>query len=389
MKKNVLTIVALALAVAMCITIPVSSDDSDAFDIVTGEAGLRWDSSKLSTEDIGRLIDDTQIKDEAREVLTQFVISSYSYDLSEVVISDATLSVSTGIKVTSDAITYADAETISYKITFKATCNSSGEDLLRSMMGSDLIAYVCFSNQTQNGAVFEVSADVTKKDASIYTEHLTKTNSGNYVVSGEEYKESENCMTLKADVKYTYTVDAQSVERNFSLDSKFENSYNANTKITFDGKAEDATDDTDTLRVYALTKAKYAYSLACSFNGKTVKNSFDLSDSIGDEQRSVGSTKASIFYEGDIEPPQISYYSELGNAMFYHVADPTLRSNDALKAFLQEHGTTNETFSSALDLAESNIDVGSGSKLLLYAGIGVAVAAVAAVGYFLFVRRKA
>ena len=390
MNRYVLTIIALALAVAMCITVPVSSEDSDAFDIVSSEAGLRWDSSTLSSEDIARLYTSAEINDMAWNTLETFADYVGSYDFSEVAIYDMTISKSNGTKVTPDAVTFANAESVSYKISFKATCTSlSDNQLFDNYVGSELISYVCFSDTTQNGAVFEVTAEVTEKDAIVEKRHIAKTNSGNYVVTGSDIETTDDTKSVKGTAKYTYNDGTQDVVREFSFDVGTMCGYRTNTKTSFDGKVEDATIDTAVLNFTAPTGTKFTLVREFSFDGKTFRNEYDVSDYIALECRNVDTSMAVVYSDGDLNPPQIYYYSDMGDALFYHVADPSLRSNDAMKAFLQDHGTTSETFSSAQDLAESMIPDTGGSNILFYAGIGIAVAAIAAVGYFLFARRKA
>ena len=101
-------------------------------------------------------------------------------------------------------------------------------------------------------------------------------------------------------------------------------------------------------------------------------------------------TNVTILDAPALAPVTYEFYDTGGTAtpLFYSVNDPALASNDALKAYLNEHGSTGETFSAAEDLADSEYGSAKKSHTLFYVGIGVAVVAVVGVAAFVILRMR-
>ena len=392
MKRLLIAAGVLVLAATMCIPISVLSDGSDAFDITESENGISWESDTLDEEQINKLYTPGQIEDLAYQALGTVVDSTSNYTISEVKATEAKVSKSLGSKVTGSSMTDLRDESVTAKLTFKATVKSGygNNNIFDNIyLLTDLIRYVKFDNRTTVGAVMEFDVEVKMVNTYKDVNEFEQNKDGNYVVVKQSYDNKE-FINVKGDVKYTYNDGTADVVREFSVDFGQDFGYKGSyTEYEFDGDVADAKagdrvlcKDQDLGDVFYIFKLKYD---ADGSGGDEV----DLSDVMELETGSAYST-AVIYNEAALAPETYEFYPSGGTAtpLFNTVADPLLASNDALKTYLSEHGTIGESFSDAEDLADSEYGSAKKSHTLLYVGIGVAVVAVVGVAAFVILRMR-
>ena len=201
-------------------------------------------------------------------------------------------------------------------------------------------------------------------------------------------------MTIKGDAKYTYTENAQSVTKEYTVDYEYGPVMEYDTNFEFQGKPEEATATAPIISTMDNVNGKFTYRISYGFDG----NDYEILDgNFWDEisvefgaQAETGT--ATVLLEPSMVVPTYRFYEE-GNtttAIFGYAEDPSLRTDEAMKAFLDEHGTTSTEFSEAKSIADSNSDLSSGKKshTMLYIAVGVGVVAVVAIGAFVFLRAK-
>ena len=392
MKRLLIAAGVLVLAATMCIPISVLSDGSDAFDITESENGVSWESDTLDEEQINKLYTPGQIEDLAYQALGTVVDSTSNYAISEVKATEAKVSKSLGSKVTGSSMTDLRDESVTAKLTFKATVKSGygNNNIFDNIyLLTDLLRYVKFDNRTTVGAVMEFDVEVKMVNTYKDVNEFEQNKDGNYVVVKQSYDNKE-FINVKGDVKYTYNDGTADVVREFSVDFGQDFGYKGSyTEYEFDGDVADAKagdrilcKDQDLGDVFYIFKLKYD---ADGSGGDEV----DLSDVMELETGSAYST-AVIYNEAALAPETYEFYPSGGTAtpLFNTVADPLLASNDALKTYLSEHGTIGESFSDAEDLADSEYGSAKKSHTLLYVGIGVAVVAVVAIAAFVVFRMR-
>ena len=390
MKRLLIAAGVLALAATMCIPISVLSDGSDAFDITESENGISWESDTLDEEQINKLFTPGQIEYIAEEALGTVVSSTGSFTISNAKATEAKVTKSMGNKVTGSSITNVTDESVTMKMTFKATVNGANYSIFDNIyLLTDLIRYVKFDNKTTVGAFFEFDVEVKAVNAFKTVNELEQNKEGNYVVVKQSI-DSKDFINVKGDVKYTYNDGTADVVREFSVDFGHDfGNKGSYSEYEFDGDVADAKagdrvlcKDQDLGDVFYIFKLKYD---ADGSGGDEV----DLSDVMELETGSAYST-AVIYNEAALAPETYEFYPSGGTAtpLFNTVADPLLASNDALKTYLSEHGTIGESFSDAEDLADSEYGSAKKSHTLLYVGIGVAVVAVVAIAAFVVLRMR-
>ena len=391
MKRLLIAAGVLALAAAMCIPISVFSDGSDAFDITESENGISWESDTLNEEQVNKLYSEAQLEDLAEEAMDLLFASTSSFTASNVKVTEAKVKESQGLKVTANDRTEVRDSSVRCKLTFRATANSAGNNIFSNAPGgADLMKYVKFDNRTVAGMYFDIDAEFELTASGKDVQEFVQNKAGNYVVV-KENRDSMEYRSLSGDVKCVYNDGTADVTKEFTVDfsTKFGNK-DAHATFEFNGEPADAVmgdrvlcGDQGTGDVWYVFK--YEYKADGSNGGGT----YDLSD-IWEVEVGSSYTNVTILDAPALAPVTYEFYDTGGTAtpLFYSVNDPALASNDALKAYLNEHGSTGETFSAAEDLADSEYGSAKKSHTLLYVGIGVAVVAVVGVAAFVILRMR-
>ncbi len=391
MKKLLIAAGVLVLAAAMCIPVTVFSDGSDAFEIKESENGISWESDTLNEEQVNKLYTQDQLDELAEEAAELVLYDGYKFTLSNVKVTEAEVKVAQGKKVTSEEMTCIDSDSVKAKLTFRATAKSSDDRLFSNMADNvDLIRFVKFDNRTVSGMYLDFDVEfemvLTEKSVNGYVQNKA----GNYVVVKEDRDMMES-RSVNGSVKCCYNDGTADVTKEFTVDMSSEyGTKGAHTEYEFNGDPADAKEgdwvlckEQDAGDITYVIKWKY------EVDGTSGGGEYDLSEAVAVEGGSA-TASATVYEADDLEPVTYEFYPTGGTAtpLFYAVNDPALASNDALKTYLNEHGSTGETFSSAEDLADSEYGSAKKSHTMLYVGIGVGVVAVAAIGAFVFFRMR-
>ncbi len=392
MKKLLIAAGVLVLAAAMCVPVTVFSDGSDAFEIKESENGISWESDTLNEEQVNKLYTQDQL-DELAEGAAQLVLyEGYKFTFSNVKVTEAKVKVAQGKKVTSEEMTCIDSNSVKAKLTFRATAQSSDDRLFSNMADNvDLIRFVKFDNRTVSGMYFDFDVEfemvLTEKSVNGYVQNKA----GNYVVVKEDRDMMES-RSVNGNVKCCYNDGTADVTKEFTVDRSSEyGTKGAHTEYEFNGDPADAKEgDWVLCKEQDAGDITYVFKLKYEVDGTSGGGEYDLSEEAAVEG-GPATASATVYEADDLEPVTYEFYPTGGTAvpLFYAVNDPALASNDALKTYLNEHGSTGETFSSAEDLADSEYGSAKKSHTMLYVGIGVGVVAVAAIGAFVFFRMRA
>ena len=393
MKKLLIAAGVLVLAAAMCVPVTVFSDGSDAFEIKESENGISWESDTLNEEQVNKLYTQDQLDDLAGEAAELVLYDSYKFTFSNVKVTEAEVKVAQGKKVTSEEMTYIMDNSVKAKLTFRATAKSSDDRLFSDMADNvDLIRFVKFDNRTVSGMYLDFDVEfemvLTEKSVNGYVQNKA----GNYVVVKEDRDMMES-RSVNGNVKCCYNDGTADVTKEFTVDMSSEyGTKGAHTEYEFNGDPADAKEGDRVLcKEQDAGDITYVFKSKYEVDGTSGGGEYDLSAMMEVESGSA-TASATVYEADDLEPVTYEFYPTGGTAtpLFYSVNDPALASNDALKTYLNEHGSTGETFSSAEDLADS--EYGSSAKkshTMLYVGIGVGVVAVVAIGAFVFFRMRA
>lgn len=391
MNKYLLTAGVLFLVAAMCIPVSVLSDDSDAFDITKGESGISWQSNELTEEQISKLYDADTKTGLAESALELVVSDGYDYEITEVEIAKATLSKAYGTKITDSEMINTGDDSGTYEIKFKATCKAGhggyylfdNTEALRSLM-----QFVTFDNTTQEGAVFEFDIEMKTIRTESNTYEFVKNKEGNYVLI-KESNDYRMMLSVSGDVKYTFTDATGEVTKKFSVDFATDaQAEDVVSDIEFKGNPEDAVDGD---RVY--------YSCSAGDCKTLFRQKYTIDEENGGDE-SEGSDfycppplmYVTVFGEDSLKIPSYVFYPTGVDEtpLFNSVGSDELKSNAALKAFLEENGTVGETFDAAKDVADSEMDQPPAkTNIGLLIGIFVVIVVIAAVAVVVLNRKSA
>ena len=402
LKSKTVTAALIAAAFMVVSASALIADGSDAYTATNGESGIGY-SISLSGEDIAKLIPADDIEDMAIDhVLETITPNTYYFDL------NGTASVSNyeaaeywGMKVydTGDSskgvvVTDVSSQTTSYDISFTATCTDTGNELFRdNLLFIDVIRAIGPENETQSGAKFIITAHVERTDVTISESSYAPNSSAVFVLFAGNEK-GYTMYEVAADVKYVYSASDGERTLEFSLDVKEENGGEMTTAYDFNGVAiSDVTMGTHCIRDRHYVDGGVTERAEVKIGGSTQKMDLGYDATFMDMMAFASSDHLSYAEtaDGNLVVPEYSFYGTDWTTCLFEssdVASSDLKSNDAMRQFLSDHGSVVTTFSeaeSAADDAYSTVDVSSkkDSNIVYYAAIGglAALAAVLAIVY--------
>lgn len=402
MKKYCIAFAAVAIVAIMCIPASVISDDADAVTITAADKAASFEGNNISQENLEKLIGTDGTTDIAEDILSKFVLSPSAFTVSEVKFSDVNIRKANGESLSETKRIVVNDDTLTAKVTFKATCTVNGSALFKSIvLNRDLINYIGSDyNVTQVDAVLEVSATVRYVEAREITSTLVKTSEDNYVITGEE-SSSMDTTVFDADFTYTYKVDAQPVTKTFTMSYETVEGGSGSMKLILEGGVEpaDVTAATKVTQEYRYDDLIYIISKnTVKADGKTSTYSEDLSGyvaaSVKDQEMQQSLDAPISTFEGgryfitaDMSVVDRHFYGIGG--LFTSVSDTELQDETKLKEFLGSIGTVSTEFSAAKKMTESDANNGSSGNILLYAGIGIAAVVIIAGAFFIFRKKSA
>ncbi len=393
MKKMIIAVAVIAIAAAMCIPACVFADNSDAACTKTnGSAGI---SVELSTSDEKEIVKFFP-KDSWNLIATgiwntQFdglVSNSANYTVSEGKIEEIVkFAESQGMEITDDYVSVVNSSSLIVKYSFKATCDVDNASFISGGLGQ-LIKYLEPTNKTHKDSVLKVTVTVEETESIVSKEYITKNNNNDYIATEAE-GETLNYTKVSADITYSYGT----VEKTFTYEITSDMYMKGDVKADFmDTDPKDATATTYVLMPAATDNLVYYSETVVKCDGKTYTNKQDRSGLTKDiEMSRYQMLGPSNVYTGDLKVPVYKFYGDdeysIFNAM--NVADESLKSNDAMKTYVKDHGSIGEDFSAAKSTAESPMpSSGGGPNILLFVAIGIGAVVIIAVVAFIFLKKK-
>ena len=362
--------------------------------MTNSESGIGYSVKDLSEADLLKLLPADIQTLKAEDVFDEIVYSYASFTITDVKITDYEDSEYWSYKVDDGELIQGWSQNNTYKISFTATCDTGGLQLFPNKVAfEDVVKKVGISNETQVGAVFKVSATVKNVDSSRVDDNYVQ-GADNWFVKDGEWKQYE-LRSIDADVTYKYTSDGEKeIEFEFKegLEGTSHQSYtydlcgakasevNASTSLAYDREFKSFYENDWTRVKYdGDTKGPDTYLLdpnALPF----IDNEF---------------IKSPQFLPGDTSAPAFAFYGADPTTCLFQGAsvDESLRSNDAMKAFLEDHGTIVTDFSDAdsgvKDTYKDMLNLDKIGKILLFIGIGILVVIILVVILIIVLVRRA
>ena len=347
---------AFAIAAVMVLSVmPMTSDEADAYDIIGGDAGVGYSVNDLSGDTLKMIYSQDRQNAAAKDVLNKLIKESASnYEFSEVVMTEFCASEYMGTSISGDVVDDVRSDSMSYKITFKATRTSATQGQLfdNEYQNAALIKEVGLDNMSQEGAVFEVTSDV---EYVVYdhTEHTYATNSaGNHFVT-HHFTKGYMKVAYKSDVKYTFNNDGEkTIEYTYDLGEQ----QSRRSEVTRDFCGVELKDVDETKRALLNTDG----DKCASISWKRVKIGDSEEGPISysykpDESERYDAYEDVTVIERDLKVPDYKFYGEdLLYSLFSGTrVDESLRDDAKMKQFLSDNGTVKDTFSSVEKAADS------------------------------------
>ncbi len=336
------------------------ADSGDAAEMKEGENGIGFSVKDMPKEEQDKLILPSTYNGIANYILGLFLDDLACYDISSADMTDYELSRYAGDKISGKVYECVNADSDSGKISFVATCNSDDNILFDDDSAfADVMKAVGLSNKTQNGAKFTVTAENRDERSNLVEYTYEKNSAGNLILMKERIRDyaQQRC---DIEVKYSYTSGDAAKEIEFEVSYgqvvslEFTNTYDfAGVAISDVTSATRCTVDQD-------VDTSYRHDwLTCKYDGEKkgrdvtdtnfedtpeyIWNAYDTANEIIDDM----TVSTYDFYQSGAD---ISLFGSFSNI------DASLRSNDAMKQFLEKNGSITETYSGAESGAEAIYD---------------------------------
>ena len=326
----------------------------------------------MKTDDINRLYSEANKTSFATGLLNKLLYyATMVYTITDVTVTDMDLSKSISTSVTDDIVQTYNTSKVSYKMTMTATFNSSSYFASLADMAfvndqicsKDLIS--TFGNDKPTADTkLEITATVTEVSLAESRYSYVTTDAKSFAVTESEIN-SSSTYEFDADVKYTRMVGTQLKTDSFKLESGLDvdNSYTT----VFDYGSVGATKAVADTVVFKKSLPEdqcsdATYSFTCGDVSTSDELKYDLSGTYY-AQRSGGkwmeATSAEFLIAENIQAKSILFYGDdVSTSLFtsFTVADTTLKTNDAMKAFLSTAGTTSEDYKDSVSASTDLFD---------------------------------
>lgn len=358
--KSVLAVAVVALfAFAV---VPIMSDGSDATGSLTdGSAGIGYSVKDLSGDDLAKIMPESRQLASAKDALSDIIADDVgNYTFTEVKMTEFCKSQYQGTEISGKEVSDVETSSVSYKISFVATCTAGGNELFENASKNvDIIKQIGTDNLSQTDAVFTVSCTVKN----VMTNQETTTydgNGSNDLFVNHKWNKYAVSITSKADVTYKFKDGVSDKTVEFSTDVGRELSTCVDTSYDFNGVAsKDVTDLTRALVTYDTSQYGIHYWNLVKYDGNEKGDdafSIDPYYMMVDHAYENASPQAV-----DIKVPTYTFYgtSSAGVIALYtsydSIADD-LRDNAKMKEFLAAHGSVSEDYSSAKSAAQDDFN---------------------------------
>ena len=372
--NQITKIAVVLLAVASMVAVPyaVASDSSDAYDVTVGETGATFSLENMKTDDIDRLYSESNKNTFASSLLGKFLYyASMVYTISDVTVTEMDLSKSMSQSVTEDTIQSYNTSMMSYKLTFTATFNSSSffasfadRTFETSLIYSkDLIS--TFGNDKPTADTkFEFTAVVTDVSLAENKYSYVTTDAKSFAVTESE-SNTGTTYAFDADVKYTRMVGTQLKTDSFKLKSTSDTDNSYTTVFDYGTVgASKAVADTSVFKKSLPEDqcSNTTYSFTCGDVSTSDELKYDLSGVFyanrGGGKWTAATSDEFLIAENIQAKPILFYGDDVSTSLFtsFAVVDTTLKTNDAMKAFLSTAGTTSEDYKDSVSASTDLFD---------------------------------
>lgn len=423
MKSISKAMIAVMIAAAMCVVPLFVAEDSDAYDVTVAGKGASFKASSISNDDFNKLANDTYKENMCKLALGAVVYSEgmdNDYAISVVSISDVKdVKLSLGTDYKEDSSKVVDSMAITFKAKFTATCSVSAiynmpGTLFPMMDGTQDIYKELGTNEITDGTILTIDGTFTMEKTTISTMDYVKTNAGDFVIK-ESVEEVSSIQEFDGSVGFNNGV----INKTITMTTEYSSSTEAASTFDYYG----VNDIKDTV---AGTKAISNQEIRSS--GTRLYGDYKVGDATGKYKVEFGKeamealgivmaksipfpigsttggyevgTAASLggLISSNLVAPDYYFCTNLialqDYTLFYagYVQDESLKTNDGMKAFLNEIGTASDEFSDASSVANSAYETvsvgGSGSNnIIFYVIIGVLAVAVVALAV-LMIKKK-
>ncbi len=369
------SILAVAIVAAFIIAaVPMLSDGSDAATMTDGSAGAGYEVKDMSGDDLAKIFPAEWQLDNAKGILDVIIVDDVAnYDFSTPVVTEYNASEYYGEKIEGHDHTEVQSHSTTYKIAFTATCNSAVKHTLleNNEKNKDLLKEIGIENQSQEGAVFTISATVTNIGTSQY-KNTYEGNSIGLVKTATWAKQASRWVT-DSDVTYKFNDGTGDKTISFSSSNGTESSAIVKTTYDFLGVAiANVTDDTKELIDRDISEYGNHIWDTVKFNDNELGVDVIYFDPATDPAYvPVGYDYADITVT-DLSVGEYHLYGTTGTCIFgpYSTIDPSLKDADALKTFITAHGGSYsdgdyDPAKSAADAAYKDVSVMDEFKLAL------------------------
>ena len=352
MKTSIRMLTAIAVVAIMCVCpLFVAVDDSDAYDVTTGESGLSVTMENLPKEKVNELFTDdkkTEMAKDAVSAITSY--SSYSMSISALEISGLKIERGLSTRVTDDTAYIYSGTRMEYTATFKLTFTTATDIVNNNSAFIEVVKAIGTDNRSINGDFFEITAKVVTIETGKEVNEFVKNEDGNFVITSKQttgYESTESEVTAK----FIYTRDA--VEKNVSFTAKYTTENSVDQKQDYDFNGVDPVKAKDTTSVYydGDVGAMARYKFEVTYDGDTKKDggTYDLSALMMALGGGKIVDKADV-YDADMKAATITYMGDNPRTCLFEESDIALATENDLKTFVAANGSADESYSGAKDV---------------------------------------
>ena len=383
MKSAKIMAAALAAVFVLSAASALFTDGSDGYTWTDGETGIGYKVKDPSSEDLALLFPDDARTELAKNILGHIVDDGSLFTISEIKVSDYSASGYLGNRVDGKETVVLDASSNRVCISFKAVCDTAGLELFKNNARNEgLMKATGADNKTQTGAEFKVDAEYRLDRSMISTDTFEKVGD-NFLLTSERI-ESRLSSSIEADVSYAFKVADEDRTIDFDLKVGELRRYDVGMELDFQSVAlQDVTAGTRALVDYDFDTYIRSEWDKVKYDGSTMGPDNTITDPLNpvSEIPNIAYGEA-VFNDGDIAAEEYRFYGDsLIDSLFTNLSDidDSLRTDDAMKSFLERVGKVYTTYSDAESGAEGILepfDLDLFKKFVTYGGIIAGVAIV-------------
>ena len=370
----------------------VVTDDGYAYDVTPGESGLSTKASNLTEEQVNILYSALAKENAAKDVFKTFSgTSDISY--TDIKISGMTFEKGLACSVKSDSMVQYVGMEMDYTISFKATATSDRDMVSNSNPFAVAIKAVNKGNVMKTGDFFDITATVKQSGSQKESEDFVKNEAGNFVVTAEQDRKYA-VQEYEITAKYNYTLNDQPAVVEMKFSYLLEAEQDNDIKYDFNGvDPAKATAETTVYQDYVPTLMEHI-KVKCTVGGDS--DSMDDYMDLGILANLLGGNEAmkeATVRAYDLSPNKYTYVglSEEMSLIDIDDAGDTVKTDEAMKAFLQSVGSISESYGDAKSISDDymgSVDDGSKRKNLITYGIMAGLGVIIIVLLVLYIRKK-